>query len=166
MAARVAINGFGRIGRITLRIIATGGWPVDVVAINDPFLPAETAAHLLRYDTVYRRAPFPVHVEGEALVVDGRKIPFLVEKEPGSLPGRSTGWTWSSSRAGCSRIPTRRRRTSRRARSGSSSPPPSGPRKGEVLQILWRVNEGQFAERGSRRSCPLPPALRTRSGRW
>lgn len=149
MAARVAINGFGRIGRITLRIIAAGGWPVDVVAINDPFLPAETAAHLLRYDTVYRQAPFPVHVEGEALVVDGRKIPFLAEKEPGNLP-------WAKHRVDVviesSGVFTDPDKAEAHLKAGAKrivlSAPPSGPRKGEVLQILWRVNEGQFAERG------------------
>ena len=57
--ARIAINGFGRIGRVTLRILVKRGWPLELVAINDHFLSPQVAAHLTKYDTVYGRAPFP-----------------------------------------------------------------------------------------------------------
>lgn len=149
MAARVAINGFGRIGRIALRIIATSGWPVEVVAINDPFLPIETAAHLLRYDTVYGRAPFPVAVEGGELVVDGRNIPFLTEKEPASLPWAKHGVDVVIESSGVFTDPDK---ADAHLKAGAErivlSAPPSGPRKGEVLQLLWRVNEKEFLEKG------------------
>ncbi|HAZ27304.1 TPA: type I glyceraldehyde-3-phosphate dehydrogenase [Candidatus Acetothermia bacterium] len=149
MTARVAINGFGRIGRITLRIIAKRGWPLDVVAINDPFLPVETAAHLLRYDTVYGRSPFAVAAEGSVLVVDGRKIPFLAEKEPRNLP-------WGKHKVDVviesSGVFTDPQKAEAHLHAGAKrivlSAPPSGERKGEVLQILWRVNEHQFLEKG------------------
>ncbi|MBC7220081.1 type I glyceraldehyde-3-phosphate dehydrogenase [Candidatus Bipolaricaulota bacterium] len=149
MAARVAINGFGRIGRITLRIIAQGGWPVDVVGINDPFLPIETAAHLLRYDTVYGRAPFPVEVKEGALAVDGRTIPLLAEKEPGNLPWAQHNVDVVIESSGAFTDPDK---AQAHLKAGAKrivlSAPPSGPRKGEVLQILWRVNERQFVEKG------------------
>ncbi|HEU67735.1 MAG TPA: type I glyceraldehyde-3-phosphate dehydrogenase [Candidatus Acetothermia bacterium] len=150
MAARVAINGFGRIGRIALRIIAKGGWPVDVVAINDPFLPIETAAHLLHYDTVYGRAPFSVHVEGGTLVVDGRKIPLLAEKEPENLPWAKHNVNVVIESSGVFTDPDK---AEAHLKAGAKrivlSAPPSGPRKNEVLQILWRVNEGEFLTRGN-----------------
>lgn len=149
MAAKLAINGFGRIGRITLRVIAKRGWPVDIVAINDPYLPADTAAHLLRYDTVYGRAPFPVEAKDGTLVVDSRKIPLLAEKEPGNLP-------WGEHKVDAviesSGVFTDPDKAEAHLRAGAKrivlSAPPSGERKGEVLQILWRVNEQQFVEKG------------------
>jgi len=149
MEAKVAINGFGRIGRITLRIIAQRGWPVDVVAINDPFLPVETAAHLLRYDTVYGRAPFLIEVKDGALVVDGRRIPILAEKEPTDLPWKEYRVDAVIESSGAFTDPDK---AQAHLQAGAKrivlSAPPSGERKGEVLQILWRVNEGQYVERG------------------
>ncbi len=149
MKARVAINGFGRIGRIALRIIAKNGWPVEVVGINDPFLPVPTAAHLLRYDTVYGRAPFPVRGEGGDLVVDGRVIPFLAEKEPGILPWAKLKVDVVIESSGAFTDPDK---AEAHLKAGAKrivlSAPPSGPRKNEVLQILWRVNENQFLDKG------------------
>lgn len=149
MKARVAINGFGRIGRITLRIIAQRGWPVDVVAINDPFLDPSTAAHLLRYDTVYGRVPFSVQVKEGTLVLDGRTVPFLAEKDPGNFP-------WGKHRVDAviesSGVFTDPDKAEAHLKAGAKrivlSAPPKGARRGEVLQILWRVNEHQFVEKG------------------
>ena len=74
MAIRVAINGFGRIGRNVLRAIAESGRKdIEVVGIND-LGPVETNAHLLRFDSVHGRFPAAVKVDGDALVVNGRKI--------------------------------------------------------------------------------------------
>lgn len=150
MKARVAVNGFGRIGRIALRIIAKRGWPVDVVAINDPFLEVATAAHLVRYDTVYGRAPFPVEAKEDSLVLDGRTIPFLREKEPGNIPWGSHGVDVVIESSGVFTDPDK---AQAHLKAGAKrivlSAPPSGPRRNEILQILWRVNEQQFAERGN-----------------
>ena len=74
MVAKVAINGFGRIGRLVLRgILESGRKDIEVVAIND-LGPVETNAHLLRYDSVHGRFPHKVKVEGDTMVVDGHKI--------------------------------------------------------------------------------------------
>lgn len=84
MAYRLAINGFGRIGRTTFR--AAFDHPgVQVVAIND-LAPIEQLAHLLKYDTVYGVWPHEVAVDGDQLLVDGRPIPVYAEKEPTALP--------------------------------------------------------------------------------
>lgn len=86
---KVAINGFGRIGRCFYRT-AHGRSEIEVVAINDLSTP-EVLAYLLKYDTVYGRAKFDVKAEGGALVVDGKKIPVLAEKDPANLPWKDLG---------------------------------------------------------------------------
>lgn len=82
---RVAINGFGRIGRAFLRL--SHGRHIEVVAIND-LGSLENLAYLLKYDTVYRKAPFSVETKDGTLVVDGREIKFFSERDPVSLPWR------------------------------------------------------------------------------
>lgn len=82
--ARIAINGFGRIGRGFLRA-AYGRAGIEIVAVNDLTSP-ENLAYLLKYDTVYGRAPFSVSCSGTNLVVDGKNIPVISEREPGKLP--------------------------------------------------------------------------------
>src|SRR3569833_2369029 len=74
MTVRVAINGFGRIGRNILRAVAESGRKdIEVVAIND-LAPVETNAHLLRFDSVHGRFPGEVETDGAAIVVDGKRI--------------------------------------------------------------------------------------------
>ncbi|MFW6121210.1 MAG: type I glyceraldehyde-3-phosphate dehydrogenase [Petrotogales bacterium] len=81
---KVAINGFGRIGRLVFReMLKREGF--DVVAIND-LTDAKTLGHLLKYDTVHGRFPGKVNVEENALVVDGEKINVFAEKDPSKLP--------------------------------------------------------------------------------
>ncbi len=89
MAARIAINGFGRIGRGFFRA-SFGRQEMEVVAVNDLTSP-ENLAYLLKYDTVYGRAPFSVKTENGALVIDGRTIPVLAEREPAKLPWKDMG---------------------------------------------------------------------------
>ena len=83
MAIRVAINGFGRIGRAFVR--RSHNRDIDIVAVND-LGSLENLAYLLTYDTVYRRAPFPVEVRDGNLVIDGKEAKFLSEKDPAALP--------------------------------------------------------------------------------
>ena len=83
MAIRVAINGFGRIGRAFVR--RSQGRDIEIVAVND-LGSLENLAYLLKHDTVYRQAPFAVETKDGNLVVDGKEIKFLSEKDPGALP--------------------------------------------------------------------------------
>ena len=86
MSVRVAINGFGRIGRLVLRsIIEHGRTDIEVVAIND-LGPAATNAHLLKYDSVHGRFPANVSVEGDNIVVNGKVITVTAIKDPATLP--------------------------------------------------------------------------------
>ena len=87
MAARIAINGFGRIGRGFMRA-AHGRSEIEVVAVND-LAPAENLAYLLKYDSVYGRAPFSVASKEGALVLDGKDVQVVAEKDPAALPWKN-----------------------------------------------------------------------------
>lgn len=82
--AKVAINGFGRIGRTFFRA-AYGHPDIEIVAVND-LGSIENLAYLLTYDSVYGRSPFEVKVEGKDLIIDGKKVTFCQEKDPSALP--------------------------------------------------------------------------------
>jgi glyceraldehyde 3-phosphate dehydrogenase len=89
MGIKIGINGFGRIGRNFLR--ASAGDPaIEIVATND-ITDAKTLAHLLKYDSVLGGFKGTVSVDGDAIVVDGRKIKVLAEKEVGKLPWKDLG---------------------------------------------------------------------------
>src|SRR5271170_4432890 len=91
MTVRVAINGFGRIGRLVLRsIIEHDRRDIEVVAIND-LGPVETNAHLLRYDSVHGRFPGPVTVEGDTIDAGRGKIKVTAIRDPSQLPHRDLG---------------------------------------------------------------------------
>ncbi len=92
MAIKVAINGYGRIGRNVLRALYEAGRTdeIRIVAVND-LGDAQTNAHLTRYDTVHGRFPGDVVVDGEALVVNGERIRVLAERDPARLPWDELG---------------------------------------------------------------------------
>ena len=90
MATRVAINGFGRVGRCAFRSAIERGADVEWAALND-VVDADMLARLLRHDSVYGPFPGMVEVEGNALVVDGRVVPVLGEKQPERLPWSELG---------------------------------------------------------------------------
>jgi glyceraldehyde 3-phosphate dehydrogenase len=91
MAIKVAINGYGRIGRNVLRAFyESGRKDIQIVAIND-LGNAETNAHLTRYDTVHGKFPGTVTVDGDRLVVNGDKIRACAEREPAKLPWKELG---------------------------------------------------------------------------
>ena len=84
---RLAINGFGRIGRNVLKILMEKGG-VEVVAIND-ITDSKTLAHLLKYDSSYGVYNKTVEAKDDAIIVDGKKIQILAEKEPEKLPWKN-----------------------------------------------------------------------------
>ncbi len=91
MAIRIGINGFGRIGRNTVRAAKKLGLKqLDFVAVND-ITDTKTLAHLLKYDSVHGRYPGEVKAEKEALVVDGDSMRVLAEKDPAKLPWKDLG---------------------------------------------------------------------------
>ncbi|HEV2908092.1 MAG TPA: type I glyceraldehyde-3-phosphate dehydrogenase [Candidatus Eremiobacteraceae bacterium] len=90
MSHRVAINGFGRIGRQSLRTILERHPEIEVVAVND-LTDTKTAAHLFRYDSTYGRYPGTVTVGDGEITVDGKTIKYLAERDPAKLPWKALG---------------------------------------------------------------------------
>ena len=92
MTIRVAINGYGRIGRNTLRAFYENGkkHDIEIVAIND-LGDAKTNAHLTQYDTAHGKFPGEVSVDGDYLVVNGDKIRVLANRNPAELPWGELG---------------------------------------------------------------------------
>jgi glyceraldehyde 3-phosphate dehydrogenase len=92
MPVKVAINGYGRIGRNILRALYEGKrrGEIQIVAVND-LGDAKTNAHLTRYDTAHGPFPFPVGVDGDSLVVDGDRIKVCAERDPSKLPWGALG---------------------------------------------------------------------------
>jgi len=89
MAVKVGINGFGRIGRIVFRI-AQGDQDIEIVAVND-LTDAKTLAHLLKYDSAHGRFPGTVEAGDNAIIVDGKEIKVLSERNPADLPWGELG---------------------------------------------------------------------------
>jgi glyceraldehyde 3-phosphate dehydrogenase len=87
---KVAINGFGRIGRNLFRAACEGGTELDIVAVND-ITDAATLAHLLKYDSMYGRFPGEVSAGDGSIAVDGREIRVLAERDPAALPWSELG---------------------------------------------------------------------------
>src|SRR4051794_40475138 len=90
MAVRVGINGFGRIGRNVFRAAHESDADVEIVAVND-ITDAGTLGHLLKYDSVYGPFPGTVEVHDGSIVVEGREVTVLAEKDPSQLPWGDLG---------------------------------------------------------------------------
>ncbi len=91
MGTKVAINGFGRIGRCVARILfGSGEHDLELVAINDLTSP-DVLAHLLKYDSVHRTFPGDVSIDGEHLAIAGNRVRVLAERDPSELPWKDLG---------------------------------------------------------------------------
>ena len=90
MTIRVGINGFGRIGRNYYRALIASGADIEIVGVND-LTDNKTLAHLLKYDTVLGRFPLSVAYDDENIIVDGKKIRALAERDPANLPWAELG---------------------------------------------------------------------------
>src|SRR5690606_23408120 len=87
---KVAINGFGRIGRNILRSAKRHGAPIDFVAVND-LTDNVTLAHLLKYDSVHGTYPGTVEATSDGITVDGDEVRVFAEKDPANLPRKAPG---------------------------------------------------------------------------
>jgi glyceraldehyde 3-phosphate dehydrogenase len=90
MATKVGINGFGRIGRLVLRVMAEQPKKFDVVGINDLF-DADMLAYMLKYDSTHGKFNGTVEAKGAAIVINGKEVPILAEKDPSKLPWGKLG---------------------------------------------------------------------------
>ena len=140
MTVRVAINGFGRIGRNLLRAVREQGVDVEIVALNDLTDP-RTLAHLLKYDSVHRRFPGEVGVEGGDLVIDGRTVRVLSERDPSALPWGDLGVDVVVESTG---FFTDRDAAAKHLAAGARKVIISAPAKGEDITIVMGANEGEY----------------------
>ncbi|HEU0079668.1 MAG TPA: type I glyceraldehyde-3-phosphate dehydrogenase [Longimicrobiaceae bacterium] len=145
MALRVAINGFGRIGRNVLRAAKQAGvHDVDFVAVND-LTDTKTLAHLLRHDSVHRHYPGTVEARENALVVDGDEVRVFSEKDPAALPWRDLGVDIVIESTG--RF-TKRADAAKHIDAGARKVIISAPAKDEDITIVLGVNEEQYDNAG------------------
>jgi glyceraldehyde 3-phosphate dehydrogenase len=141
MTVKVAINGFGRIGRNILRgIVESGRKDIQVVAIND-LGPVETNAHLLRFDSIHGRFPADVKVEGEFLVVNGQKIRVTAIKDPATLPHKELGVDIALE---CTGIFTSKDKASAHLTAGAKRVIVSAPADGADLTVVYGVNHDKL----------------------
>jgi glyceraldehyde 3-phosphate dehydrogenase len=140
MPARIAINGFGRIGRNVLRVIARQKSDLEVVAVND-ITDARTLAHLLKYDSVHGRFPGEVAAEDNAIRVDGRSIRVLAEKDPAKLPWKDLKVDLVLESTG---IFTSREKAQAHIDAGARKVIISAPAKNEDITIVYGVNHQAY----------------------
>ena len=134
---RVAINGFGRIGRNILRAIhESGRQDIEVVAVND-LGPVETNAHLLRFDSVHGRFPHEVRVEGDMINVGSEKFKVMAMKDPAQLPWKELGVDIAME---CTGIFTSKDKASAHLTAGAKRVIISAPADGADKTIVYGVN--------------------------
>jgi glyceraldehyde 3-phosphate dehydrogenase len=141
MAIRVAINGFGRIGRNVLRAATMEGTPeLDFVAVND-ITDTRTLAHLLKYDSIHGRFSGTVEAAAEGILVNGKLLKVLSEKDPAALPWRSLGVEVVLESTG--RF-TERAQAAKHLDAGAKRVIISAPAKQEDITIVYGVNHTAF----------------------
>ncbi len=140
---RVAINGFGRIGRNIVRAIyESGRKDIDVVAVND-LGPVETNAHLLRYDSVHGRLPHVVKVDGDSINIGSDKFKVTAIKDPAQLPWKDLGVDIALE---CTGIFTSRDKASAHLTAGAKRVIVSAPADGADLTVVYGVNHDKLTK--------------------
>jgi glyceraldehyde 3-phosphate dehydrogenase len=141
MSARVAINGFGRIGRNILRAaVQSSGEGLDFVAVND-LTDADTLAHLFRYDSVHGRFPGSVRVDGRDLVIRDERVTVLSERDPAALPWADMGVDIVIESTGIFRA---RDQAALHLEAGAKKVIISAPAKGPDVTIVLGVNADAY----------------------
>ena len=141
MAVRIAISGFGRIGRNILRaIVEAKRKDLEIVAINDLF-SAKDNAHLLRYDSIHGRFPGEVTVAGDSIDVGGGPIKVLAERDPHKLPWKSLNIDVVME---CTGIFTDRDKAAAHLEAGAKRVLVSAPAKGADLTVVYGVNHNKL----------------------
>src|ERR1700761_3795269 len=143
MALRVAINGFGRIGRLVLRaIVESGRRDIEVVGVND-LGPVETNAHLLRYDSVHGRFPAQVTVDGDTMVAAGHRIKVTAIKNPAELPHKELDVAIALE---CTGISAPRDKAAAHLTAGAKRVLVSAPADGADITVVYGVNHDKLTK--------------------
>jgi len=137
MTVRVAINGFGRIGRLVLRaIVETGRKDLEVVSVND-LGPVETNAHLLRYDSTHGRFPIDVTTEPDAMIIGGKRVKVTAIRNPAELPHKDLGVDIALE---CTGIFASKEKASAHLAAGAKRVLISAPAAGVDITVCYGVN--------------------------
>jgi len=140
MAIKVAINGFGRIGRLLFRAATERKANIDFVAVND-LAPAETLAYLLKNDSVHGHPPFNVKVEKDTIIVDNKPIKVLSERDPSKLPWKDLGVYLAVESTG---LFTAREKASMHLQAGAKKVLISAPAKNPDITVVLGVNHEKY----------------------
>ncbi len=140
MTIKVGINGFGRIGRLLYRAALERNADIDFVAIND-LADAKTNANLLKYDSVHGRFPGTVEVDGNDLVVNGKKLKVLAQKDPAQLPWKDLGVYLAVESTG---LFTNREGASKHLQAGAKKVLISAPAENPDATFVLGVNESSY----------------------
>ncbi len=140
MAIKVGINGFGRIGRLLYRAAIERNAKIDFVAIND-LADAQTNAHLLKYDSVHGRFPGTVEAQSDKLVVNGKPLKVLSQRDPAMLPWKDLGVYMAVESTG---LFTDRESASKHLQAGAKKVLISAPAKNPDVTVVIGVNEKNY----------------------
>ena len=140
MAIKVAINGFGRIGRLLFRAGIERNANIDFVAVND-ITDAKTLAHLLKYDSVHGRSPFSVEAEKDAIVVKGKRVRALAQRDPSQLPWKDLDVYLAVESTG---LFTDREKAAMHLQAGAKKVLISAPAKNPDITIVMGVNDDKY----------------------
>jgi len=141
MTTKIGINGFGRVGRLTLRAINQyHSGKLEVVAIND-LTDTKTNAHLLKWDSTYGRYPGKVEATGDSIIVDGKKIRVLSERDPANITWQKYGVDVVIESTG---LFTDATKAAAHLQSGVKKVLISAPARNEDITIVLGVNEDQY----------------------
>ncbi len=136
----VAINGFGRIGRLLYRAALETKADINFVAVND-LTDAKTLAHLLKYDSVHGRFPFKVEAKENALIVEGKELKVLAEKDPAKLPWKDMDVYLAVESTG---LFTDREGASKHLQAGAKKVLISAPAKNPDITVVLGVNDDKY----------------------
>ncbi|TFC96961.1 MULTISPECIES: type I glyceraldehyde-3-phosphate dehydrogenase [Cryobacterium] len=140
MSVKIGINGFGRIGRNYLRAVLAQGSDIEIVAVND-LTEAKTLAHLLKYDSITGRLPATVEVDGDTILVNGKPIKVLAERDPANLPWAALGVDIVIESTG--RF-TKADDARKHITAGAKKVIVSAPASGDAATIVMGVNEADY----------------------
>jgi glyceraldehyde 3-phosphate dehydrogenase len=140
MVMKVGINGFGRIGRLLFRAAMEKNAKLEFVAVND-IADSKTLAHLLKYDSVHGRFPFTVEAEKDGIIVKGKKILTLAQRDPAQLPWKDLGVYLAVESTG---LFTEREKASAHLQAGAKKVLISAPSKNPDATIVMGVNHDKY----------------------
>merc|ERR1712166_1136358 len=140
MALRVGINGFGRIGRLVMRA-AESNPNIQVVAVNDPFIPADYMEYMLKYDSTHGRFPSEVKANGTGISVGGNQVEVFGERDPSAIPWGAAGADYVVESTG---VFTSLEGASSHLKGGAKKVVISAP-SGDAPMFVMGVNDDQYA---------------------